>query len=117
MRVKSKQKLLLKQPMDLQHLMLIILYKNGIMVIPDILANGGGVTVSYFEWLQNLRREDWKEDEVNQRLDRNISKAFSDVYETHDQYTVNMRKASPLFSDSRGSLKPQKSEEMALVQK
>ena len=78
-----------------------ILYKNGIMVIPDILANGGGVTVSYFEWLQNLRREYWKEDEVNQRLDRNISKAFSDVYETHDQYTVNMRKASTLLAIKR----------------
>ena len=78
-----------------------ILYKNGIIVIPDILANGGGVTVSYFEWLQNLRREYWKEDEVNQRLDRNISKAFSDVYETHDQYTVNMRKASTLLAIKR----------------
>ncbi len=78
-----------------------ILYKNGIMVIPDILANGGGVTVSYFEWLQNLRREYWKEDEVNQRLDINISKAFSDVYETHDQYTVNMRKASTLLAIKR----------------
>lgn len=78
-----------------------ILYKNGIMVIPDILANGGGVTVSYFEWLQNLRREYWKEDEVNQRLDRSISKAFSDVYETHDQYTVNMRKASTLLAIKR----------------
>jgi glutamate dehydrogenase (NAD(P)+) len=78
-----------------------ILYKNRIMVIPDILANGGGVTVSYFEWLQNLRREYWKEDEVNQRLDRNISKAFSDVYETHDQYTVNMRKASTLLAIKR----------------
>jgi glutamate dehydrogenase (NAD(P)+) len=78
-----------------------ILYKNGIMVIPDILANGGGVTVSYFEWLQNLRREYWKEDEVNQRLDSNISKAFSDVYETYDQYTVNMRKASTLLAIKR----------------
>jgi glutamate dehydrogenase (NAD(P)+) len=78
-----------------------IIYKNGIMVIPDILANGGGVTVSYFEWLQNLRREYWKEDEVNQRLDRSISKAFSDVYETHDQYTVNMRKASTLLAIKR----------------
>jgi glutamate dehydrogenase (NAD(P)+) len=78
-----------------------ILYKNGIMLIPDILANGGGVTVSYFEWLQNLRREYWKEDEVNQRLDKNISNAFSDVYETHDQYTVNMRKASTLLAIKR----------------
>src|SRR5918995_2937 len=71
-----------------------VLYNNNIMVIPDILANGGGVTVSYFEWLQNLRREYWTEDQVNSMLDRNITKAFADVYETHEKYQVNMRKAS-----------------------
>ena len=71
-----------------------ILYKNKILVIPDVLANGGGVTVSYFEWLQNLRREYWTEDQVNGMLDRNITKAFKDVYDTHEKYQVNMRKAS-----------------------
>ena len=78
-----------------------ILYKNQILVIPDILANGGGVTVSYFEWLQNLRREYWSEQEVNDRLDKNITKAFLDVYETHDKYAVNMRKASTLLAITR----------------
>src|SRR6185503_278341 len=62
-----------------------VLFKNGIMGIPDILANGGGVTVSYFEWLQNLRRDYWTENEVNERLDKNITKAFLDVYDTHDK--------------------------------
>jgi glutamate dehydrogenase/leucine dehydrogenase len=74
------------------------LFKNKILLIPDILANGGGVTVSYFEWLQNLRREYWTESDVNDRLDRNISKAFADVYQTHEKHGVNMRKASTLLA-------------------
>lgn len=78
-----------------------ILYKNKIMVIPDILANGGGVTVSYFEWLQNLRRDYWSESEVNERLDKNITKAFLDVYTTHEKYGVNMRKASTVLAVNR----------------
>jgi glutamate dehydrogenase/leucine dehydrogenase len=78
-----------------------ILFGNDILVIPDILANGGGVTVSYFEWLQNLRREYWTEAEVNSRLDSNISSAFNDVYNNHKEFNVNMRKASTLLAINR----------------
>lgn len=78
-----------------------ILYRNKILIIPDILANGGGVTVSYFEWLQNLRRDYWTEAEVNERLDKNITKAFLDVYDTHEKYSVNMRKASTVLAVNR----------------
>ncbi|MDF2727813.1 MAG: gdhA [Nitrososphaera sp.] len=78
-----------------------VLYNNKIMVIPDILANGGGVTVSYFEWLQNLRRDYWTEDEVNKRLDRNITKAFLDVYNTSEKYGIDMRKASTVLAVNR----------------
>jgi glutamate dehydrogenase/leucine dehydrogenase len=78
-----------------------ILFKNKILTIPDILANGGGVTVSYFEWLQNLRREYWTEAEVNERLDRNITKSFLDTYATSEKYAVNMRKASTVLALNR----------------
>ncbi|TYP54328.1 Glu/Leu/Phe/Val family dehydrogenase [Thermosediminibacter litoriperuensis] len=71
-----------------------ILYKKGILVIPDILCNAGGVTVSYFEWVQNLMNFYWTEEEVNSRLEHIMVKAFNEVYSIHKEYGVNMREAA-----------------------
>ena len=71
-----------------------ILEAKGVMVIPDILANGGGVTVSYFEWVQNLYRYFWPEEEVIEKQNALMRKAFKAVYEKAKQYNVPLRVAA-----------------------
>ena len=71
-----------------------IINEKGIMVVPDILANAGGVTVSYFEWVQNRLGYKWTADRVNRRSDRIMKDAFSNVYRTSKEYNVSMRIAA-----------------------
>jgi glutamate dehydrogenase (NAD(P)+) len=68
-----------------------ILQENGVMVIPDILANSGGVTVSYFEWVQDRVGYFWSLARVNRRLERMLRTAFEAVYATAEQYKVSLR--------------------------
>ena len=71
-----------------------IINKKGIMVVPDILANAGGVTVSYFEWVQNRMGYKWDEEVVHSRADRIMKDAFTRVYEAHLKYNVSLRIAA-----------------------
>jgi glutamate dehydrogenase (NAD(P)+) len=71
-----------------------ILFDRGIVVLPDILANAGGVTVSYFEWVQDLAANFWEEDEINERLKRVMTRAFRDTFEQAKRHGVSMRKGA-----------------------
>ena len=68
-----------------------ILNDNGCLVIPDILANAGGVTVSYFEWVQDRQGYFWTEDRVNRRLDRMMHAAFEGVFDASEKHDVSLR--------------------------
>jgi glutamate dehydrogenase/leucine dehydrogenase len=78
-----------------------VLSRKGIMVLPDILANAGGVTVSYFEWAQDLQGVFWDEADVNLRLERVMKRAFNDVYETSRKYRTHMRNAAYILAVGR----------------
>lgn len=78
-----------------------ILDERNVFVIPDILCNAGGVTVSYFEWVQNNMGYYWPETEVARKLKRMMMHAFSTVYEMHQQHRVHMREAAYLVAVHR----------------
>jgi glutamate dehydrogenase (NAD(P)+) len=71
-----------------------ILYRNGVHVIPDFLCNAGGVTVSYFEMVQDFYLYFWDETEVRERLDKKMTAAYHSVLNTSQEYKINMRQAA-----------------------
>lgn len=78
-----------------------ILYKNGIHIIPDFLCNAGGVTVSYFEMVQNFYMYYWEEKEVRQRLNKKMTIAYYSVLDTSKKYKINMRQAAYMVAAQR----------------
>jgi len=75
-----------------------ILEENGIMVIPDILANAGGVTVSYFEWVQDRQGYFWTEERVNRRLTRMMKDAFDNMFRVSKEHNITLRQAAYVFA-------------------
>lgn len=78
-----------------------ILNDRGITVVPDVLANAGGVTVSYFEWVQDFSSFFWTEDEINQRLDRIMQDAFRSIWDVAQQHGVTLRTATYIVACTR----------------
>ena len=78
-----------------------ILHERGVFVVPDILANAGGVTVSYFEWVQDRHGYFWTEKEVNERLEAKMCEAFEVVLQTAQKYRVDMRAAAYIVAINR----------------
>lgn len=85
-----------------------ILAKRKIIVVPDVLANSGGVTVSYFEWYQNMKREKWSLEKVRTKLKEKMVKAFDSVWEIHKRKKVDLRTAAYMLALQRLSSKAAK---------
>jgi glutamate dehydrogenase (NAD(P)+) len=78
-----------------------ILHRNGVFLIPDILCNAGGVTVSYFEWVQDLNRDHWAEQEVNAKLHEIMTRAFAEVLAIRERENIDTRTAAYLLAVQR----------------
>ena len=71
-----------------------ILAERGVLVVPDVICNAGGVTVSYFEWVQDFSSFFWDEDEINVRLDRIMMNALHQIWDTADKHRITLRTAT-----------------------
>ena len=78
-----------------------ILHERGILVVPDVIANAGGVTVSYFEWVQDFSSFFWSEDEINARLVRIMREAFAAIWQVADEHRVSLRTATFIVACTR----------------
>ena len=78
-----------------------ILHEHGILVVPDVIANAGGVTVSYFEWVQDFSSFFWSEDEINARLVRIMREAFAAIWQVADEHRVSLRTATFIVACTR----------------
>jgi len=78
-----------------------ILRERGVLVVPDVVANAGGVTVSYFEWVQDFSSFFWSEDEINERLVRIMREAFAAVWNTAEEHRVSLRTATFIIACTR----------------
>jgi glutamate dehydrogenase (NAD(P)+) len=78
-----------------------ILHDKGVLVLPDVIANAGGVTVSYFEWVQDFSSFFWSEDEINARLVRIMQEAFAGIWQVAQQHQVSLRTATFIVACQR----------------
>jgi glutamate dehydrogenase (NAD(P)+) len=78
-----------------------ILHERGVLVVPDVIANAGGVTVSYFEWVQDFSSFFWTEDDINTRLVRILREAFEGIWQVADAHQVSLRTATFIVACTR----------------
>ncbi|MER3557955.1 MAG: glutamate dehydrogenase, partial [Thermus sp.] len=78
-----------------------ILQEKGVVVVPDVIANAGGVTVSYFEWVQDFNSYFWSEEEINRRLERVLRGAFEAVWQVHEEKRISLRTAAYVVAATR----------------